>query len=109
MHDPPHPHQENGRVKLCWVIIIIILLGEVAYKIYKTFISSRSRVPGGVTPVRPTAKHQPRGRLGLSHGETGKKQVVKSFGNNRICNRQASWDFLREKQVRKPVCQITWD
>ena len=61
------------------------------------------------SPVRPTAKPQPRGRLGLSHGETGKKQVVKSFGNNRICNRQASWDFLREKQVRKPVCQITWD
>ena len=64
---------------------------------------------GQSSPVRPTAKPQPRGRLGLSHGETGKKQVVKSFGNNRICNRQASWDFLREKQVRKPVCQITWD
>ena len=59
--------------------------------------------------VRSTAKAQPRGRLGLSHRETGKKQVVKSLGNNRIFNRQASWDFLREKQVRKPSCQITWD
>ena len=63
----------------------------------------------GDSGVRSTAKAQPRGRLGLSHGETGKKQVVKSLGNNRICNRQASWDFLREKQVGKPSCQITWD
>ena len=61
----------------------------------------------GASGVRPTAKPQPRGRLGLSQGVTGKKQVVKSLGNNRNYNRQASWDFLREKQVRRPGCQIT--
>ena len=76
----------------------------------KKYVGLRKKLsPYRHSPVWPTAKPQPRGRLGLSHGETGKKQVVKSFGNNRICNREASWDFLREKQVRKPVCQITWD
>ena len=70
------------------------------------YLSKSAAIGSG---VRSTAKAQPRGRLGLSHRETGKKQVVKSLGNNRIFNRQASLDFLREKQVRKPGCQITWD
>ena len=75
-------------------------------EIYQRHVRDMPDINSG---VRPIAKPQPRGRLGLSHGEAGKKQVVKSLGNNRICNRQASWDFLREKQVREPGCQITWD
>ena len=98
--------------KTC-VGLLLVLLGRACIQNFSWLgplaCSEDSFLGRLVSPVRPTAKPQPRGRLGLSHGETGKKQVVKSFGNNRICNRQASWDFLREKQVRKPVCQITWD
>ena len=36
---------------LNYVGLLLVLLGEVAYKINRTFISSRSRVPGGVGGV----------------------------------------------------------